>query len=336
MRTVCPECGQKYEIEDADPGQELQCVAYGTTFPVPDPVDLTEAAVAQAVGDTVSPADAERIPCPICAERIMPEARKCRFCGHWLGAGEGRGPSGVTRPDRSWPGVLCVVAFVLSTLSMPVSAVLFLLVFRMSRLTHCMAAGGCLAFAGVVVGVVGIVASRGTKSTMRTLGALGIGVGAFAGVSTVSYAVLTGFARKKVGAMGDTPVARAVEHMLGSDEAAAVRMKCGACGEEFESSMMEYAGQQMSQVMALYSGGDADEVLNKLDELTSTGVKCPKCGEPAGEPMLTCTSCKRHFDSPDGWLPGTAVSCPHCGHKQSPAATGILDLSLPGLEDPVQ
>ena len=42
----------------------------------------------------------ERVPCPICAELIMPGAKKCRFCGHWLA------PSGQKREAGISAGVV--------------------------------------------------------------------------------------------------------------------------------------------------------------------------------------------------------------------------------------
>lgn len=46
------------------------------------PIGVLAALVAAPAVTRVEPVDAEaRIPCPHCAEMIMPAARKCRFCG---------------------------------------------------------------------------------------------------------------------------------------------------------------------------------------------------------------------------------------------------------------
>jgi hypothetical protein len=42
-----------------------------------------------------------RLPCPRCAEAILPAARVCRFCGHALGAGWAKGAETLTLPRRA-------------------------------------------------------------------------------------------------------------------------------------------------------------------------------------------------------------------------------------------
>lgn len=332
MKTACPKCRQRYNVDESTAGQEAECSNCGSSFVI-NPLGAAAADTAHSAdadSDT-PPDDGGRAPCPVCAESIMPNARKCRFCGHWLSP-DAETVSAPHRAPTSWSGATSVVAFVLSLLAMPTAAALFLAVFGMSRLMQSLIVGSILAFVAVALAVAGVAGARGNKSVTRTLAVFAIGLGALAGMSMLTYVVLIHYVLQKTDAMGDSPVAQVMKQVIGPEEPAKVRLKCGACGEEFECTLIEIARRQSAQAMKLLGGGDIDQMLDDVEKSSATGSECPKCKKPAAMPMLKCADCGKYFSQPDDWTPGTTISCPHCGKTQSPNPLDMLDLGLPGLE----
>jgi len=66
MKIKCPSCGQEYDIDETYIGHKVEC-ACGTKF-------IAEEAQKR---------------CPMCGEKILISAKKCRYCGEYLVANAG-------------------------------------------------------------------------------------------------------------------------------------------------------------------------------------------------------------------------------------------------------
>ena len=73
MKTACPHCGQRFDVEEPDLGKEADCPNCGKRF------------VLQALSESSEPAqDKPAVRCPYCGGEISPDAKKCRHCGEWI------------------------------------------------------------------------------------------------------------------------------------------------------------------------------------------------------------------------------------------------------------
>lgn len=263
----------------------------------------------------------------------------CRFCGHWLVPAV---PGILTPPERpspsvpplppgpprkGWGDAPAIIAFILALLSTLTWAVLFFLVFNMSRLIQSLIGGACVAFAAVAMGIVGIVLSARRKSGARFLAIFAVGVGGLAFISMVAYAVV---AHQVSVQIAKTPLGNVAGQIFGTTKPVKMRMKCRACGDEFEVTSTDLLGQSLGAlgtVGEMYS--DLDKALDKVQK-EGTGYLCPKCGKRAAEPTMKCPACGRHFLPDKGLLPGQEVKCPHCNKQVPWQPTGFLDLGLLG------
>ena len=99
MEIKCPKCKKRYEIEDADPGLEIQCVCprCGNQFYYVVPAQATAAivpavprtpATTQAPQPEVSQTELVRThPCPKCGRQVNDGATYCPECGGYQLAG---------------------------------------------------------------------------------------------------------------------------------------------------------------------------------------------------------------------------------------------------------
>jgi len=73
MKTACPHCGQRFDVEETVIGKEADCTNCGRRF------------VLQALAEPSEPAQAQpAVRCPYCGGEISSDAKKCRHCGEWI------------------------------------------------------------------------------------------------------------------------------------------------------------------------------------------------------------------------------------------------------------
>lgn len=104
MEVKCPKCKKRYEIEDAAPGQEVQCMcprcANQFNYVVPQPI----AAVVPAAPVAVTPATTETEliqthPCRSCGCPVNDGATYCPVCGSYQLAGPDPKAQPVVQPQ---------------------------------------------------------------------------------------------------------------------------------------------------------------------------------------------------------------------------------------------
>jgi hypothetical protein len=119
----CNKCGQSLTIDEAGAGQLVDCPKCGTPLEVPykskPPVPLAPPPTpaprmsGPPVGSPPPVSDTKK--CPFCAEKILAEARVCRFCGYDLVAGKPSGKAAVSTQSKSespLPKILALVVLI--------------------------------------------------------------------------------------------------------------------------------------------------------------------------------------------------------------------------------
>lgn len=89
MQTTCPDCSSIYDVDPQLAGQSVQCQC-GATFTVPLEIGRRPGERRETPDAVRSELEAIRSQrrtrkCPMCGEEILPEAKKCKHCGEYLG-----------------------------------------------------------------------------------------------------------------------------------------------------------------------------------------------------------------------------------------------------------
>ena len=227
----------------------------------------------------------ERVPCPICAELIMPGAKKCHFCGHWLSRAPepARADASIESIPRRTDKALNVPAIAglpLALLAWPVCGLFFLIIFK--QLIQSLMLGAVAAAAGLGCGAAGIIlASRKRKKTGGMVISIASAViGCLALLSLVSGIFLARVAAEQL-----PDSLSPIKEILGTEAPEPVPMKCAECGHEFEVSTLDLIRQMAGQGLNVIKGvNDINSLLDEVEKAGAQGHVCPQCGKPAAQP----------------------------------------------------
>lgn len=334
---TCTGCGRTLRADAAHAGKTSRCPQCGETITVPHPEPVEHPDI-ELVTDEPEPeapaqetaaearASEDRVPCPACAELIMRDAAKCRFCGHVLDA-ERAG-------EKKRLNVPAVASLALGLLAWPVVGACFFLWFK--QILPSLRMGAIVSGAAVACGVAGAVVHQRRKC--ESLGGMMLSItGAIMGVFGLScfllYAVL---AKKASDAMpASMPAAGSVKQILGTEKVQKVPVQCVACAHQFEVAPSDILAKQAEDAAKLFSGvgGDINKLLDDVGSRGPLGMVCPKCKKPKAFPMQECPKCKHRY-LPDIYKKpgegGLKMACPKCG-ASSPLISGDLLKSLGAL-----
>ena len=250
-----------------------------------------------------------RVPCPHCAERIMPAAKFCRFCRKPVKPQEEPAPSMFPPVDSKRLNVPAIVALPLAILAWPICGVFFFFVFH--QLIQSLIVGAIVAGAAVGCGIAGVcLAARRTKKTGGLLMAIGsMVIGGLAFMSLMGTYVVAGAASERM-----PESMSALRQVLGTDRPTAQGMKCAQCGHEFEVSSLALIEQQVGTGLKVFGGvEDIDSLLDEAEAGSAQGYPCPECRSASSWPLLTCPQCQARFSARQVTSPGGSPTCPQCG-----------------------
>jgi len=302
---TCPGCGRVLHTDSAYAGKKSRCPQCNEAIWVPRVGEPAASEPDDQPADRGAEAATDRVPCPICAELIMADAAKCRFCGHVLK------PSGETAieppPSVNAPALLSLA---LGLLSYPAAGICFFFIF--GQLIQSLLVAAIVSGLGMVCGIWGIVfAARRRRQGMMTAW-----TGCILGIFGITIFLLYAALAKRAGdAMGDT--APVMKQILGVQKGAKIPMQCANCGYRFDASPAEMLGQHIEAATKLFQGmgGDINKLLDQAGE-GPQGMLCPKCKKHRAFAMFVCPKCHHQFLPEFFKHPGanpTTIKCPNCG-----------------------
>jgi len=273
----CRKCGALLKAEEAHAGTRAKCPKCGAVIaipappPPPAPPEISAGPRAEEIEEAKN--ESERVPCPFCAEMVMPAAVECRFCGRRL--------SGGAKRRGNLPAL---VGLFLAILAWPVVVLCLFVIFK--QVIQSLIAGGVVAGVALICGLVGVVLAlrRSPQSTAEVVVAL---TASFFGVFCLtSFAVYAGLARKAADAMpAEMPI---IKQVLGTEKLEKIAMRCKACGHEFEVTSSDLLAQRTADVSRLMTGAqDINKLLDNAEKQGAMGYRCPNCGKRQGFPTQT-------------------------------------------------
>ncbi len=82
---TCPSCSKSLKAPESAAGKNAKCGQCGTRIPIPPLPPVRVPARSVMVSPPLTPQLVpSNVPCPFCAEAILPAAKKCKHCGEML------------------------------------------------------------------------------------------------------------------------------------------------------------------------------------------------------------------------------------------------------------